>query len=124
MYSLVCSAKANRVHPYFYLEDIYRRLPKIRQHESLLPVLRDACGQVELPGGARPRLELLDSPLDCLRILKDHPRPLIERLRADSQLDPALVAELNALLPDRWLSEHPEAFLEINRRTRIVGEAA
>lgn len=124
LYSLVCSAKANRVHPYFYLEDIYRRLPKIRQHESLLPVLRDACGQVELPGGARPRLERLDSPLDYLRILKDHPRPLIERLRADSQLDPALVAELNALLPDRWLSEHPEAFLEINRRTRIVGEAA
>ncbi len=67
-------------------------------------MLRDACGQVELPG-ARPRLELLDSPLDCLSILKDHPRPLIERRRADSQLDPALVAELNALLPDRWLAE-------------------
>jgi len=28
------------------------------------------------------------------------------------------------LLPDRWLAEHSEAYLEINRRTRIVGEAA
>ena len=124
LYSLVCSAKANRVHPYFYLEDVYRRLPKIRQHESLLPVLRDACGQVELADGTRPRLELMDSPLDYLRILKDHPRPLIERMRDDSQLAPALVAALNALLPDRWLAEHPEAYLEINRRKRIVGEAA
>ena len=124
LYSLVCSAKANRVHPYFYLEDVYRRLPKIREHESLLPVLKDACGQVELPDGTRPRLELMDSPLDYLRILKDHPRPLIERMREDAQLDPLLIAELDALLPDRWLSEHPEAYLEINRRTRIVGEAA
>jgi len=124
LYSLVCSAKANRVHPYFYLEDVYRRLPKIREHGSLLPVLKDACRQVELPDGTRPRLELLDSPLDYLRILKDHPRPLIERMRMDSQLDPELVADLNALLPDHWLGEHLNARLEINRRTRIVGEAA
>jgi len=124
LYSLVCSAKANRVHPYFYLEDVYRRLPKIREHGSLLPVLKDACRRVELPDGTRPRLELLDSPLDYLRILKDHPRPLIERMREDSQLDPTLVAGLNALLPDHWLAEHPHAYLEINRRTRIVGEAA
>ena len=124
LYSLVCSAKANRVHPYFYLEDVYRRLPMIRQQESLLPVLRDACRQVELPDGTRPRLELMDNSLDYLRILKDHPRPLIECMRQDSQLDPTLIAELNTLLPDRWLAEHPEAYLEINRRTRIVGEAA
>ena len=124
LYSLVCSAKANRVHPYFYLEDVYRRLPMIRQQESLLALLRDACGQVELPDGTRPRIELMDSPLDYLRILKDHPRPLIECMRQDSQLDSTLVAELNALLPDRWLAEHPETYLEINRRTRIVGEAA
>lgn len=124
LYSLVCSAKANRVHPYFYLEDVYRRLPMIRQQESLLPVLKDACTQVELADGTRPRLELMDSPLDYLRVLKDHPRPLIERMRDDSQLAPTLVAELDALLPDRWLAEHPEAYLEINRRTRIVGEAA
>jgi len=124
LYSLVCSAKANRVHPYFYLEDVYRRLPQIRQHESLLPPLRDACGQVELADGTRPRLELIDSPLDHLRILKDHPRPLIERMREDSQIDPTLVAKLNDLLPDRWLAQHPDAHLEINRRTRIVGEAA
>ena len=66
----------------------------------------------------------MDSPLDYLRILKEYSRPLIERMRNDSQLDPTLVAELNALLPDRWLGEHPDARLEINRRTRIVGEAA
>ena len=45
-------------------------------------------------------------------------------MRDDSQLDPTLVATLNALLPDRLLAEHPKAHFEINRRTRIVGEAA
>ena len=66
----------------------------------------------------------MDSPLDYLRLLKDHPRPLIEHMREDSQLDPTLVAELNALLPNRWLEANPEAYLEINRATRIVGEVA
>ncbi len=124
LYTLVASAKANRVHPYFYLEDIYQRLPLIRQHASLLPLLREACGRVELADGSRPRVELLETPLDCLRLLKDSPRPLIDLLRDDQRLDPALVAELNALVPDRWLAEHPQFHLEINRRTRLVGEAA
>lgn len=35
----------------------------------------------------------------------------------------AVVDELNALLPDRWLETHPESRLEINRATRIAGEA-
>ena len=43
-------------------------------------------------------------------------------MRDDARLEAELVARLNALLPDRWLKEHPEAYLEINRRTRIVGE--
>lgn len=124
LYTLVASAKANRIHPYFYLEDIYRRLPAIRQHESLLPLLREACGEVEFADGTRPRLEHLESPLDYLRVLKDHPRPLIDLLRDDAHRDASLVTELNALLPDRWLAEHPEARLEINRRTRLVGDAA
>jgi hypothetical protein len=124
LYSLVASAKANRVHPYFYLEDVYQRLPLIRHHGALLPLLREACGRVELADGTRPCVERMESPLDYLRVLKDHPRPLIEVLRADARLDAGLVSELNALLPDRWLAEHPEARLEINRRTRLVGEAA
>jgi transposase len=124
LYSLVASAKANRIHPYFYLEDVYQRLPLIREHEALRPLLRQACGQVELADGLHPRMELLETPLDYLRVLKDHPRPLIELLRDDSQLDAVLVAKLNALLPDHWLAEHPESRLEINRRTRLVGEAA
>lgn len=124
LYSLVASAKANRVHPYFYLEDVYRRLPLIRQRESLLPLLRDACKQVELDDGTRPCLEQMDGALDYLRILKDHPHPLIEAMRDDSHLDPRIVASLNGMLPDRWLADHPDARLEINRRTRLVGEAA
>ncbi len=124
LYSLVASAKANRVHPYFYLEDIYRRLPLIRECDSLQPLLREACEQVEFADGTRPNAEAMDSTLDCLRILKDDPRPLIELFRDDDCLPSATTAELDALLPDRWLAEHPEAYLEINRSTRLVGEVA
>jgi hypothetical protein len=124
LYSLVASAKANRIHPCFYLEDVYRRLPLIREHEALRPLLQEACGRVELADGTRPRVELMETPLDYLRVLKDHPRPLIELLRDDARLDAALVAALNALLPDHWLAEHPKSHLEINRRPRLVGEAA
>ncbi len=60
---------------------------------------------------------------ECLRAIKDHPRLLIEVLRDDASLDVGLVSELSALLADRWLTEHPEARLEVNRRTRVVGEA-
>jgi hypothetical protein len=56
-------------------------------------------------------------------VLKDHPRPLIELMRDASQLDPSIVAELTALLPDHWHDAHPEHHLEINRRTRLIGEA-
>jgi hypothetical protein len=124
LYSLVASCKANRVHPHAYLEDLYRRLPKIREHESLLPVLRAACEQVELADGTRPDVDSMSNPLDYLRILKDHPRPLIELLRDDGRLDVEVRDELNRLLPDRWLANHPAARLEINRRMRLVGEEA
>jgi transposase len=124
LYSLVASCKANRVHPYHYLQDIYERLPMIREQGSLLPLLQEACGEVRFPDGTRPNLAALQSPLDCLRVLKDHPRPLVERLRDPSQLEPSLVAELTALLPDHWHDAHPEYHLEINRRTRLVGDAA
>ena len=66
----------------------------------------------------------MDIPLDYLRVLKNDPRPLIELFRDDDRLPSTTAAELNALLPDRWLTEHPEAYLEINRSTRLVGEAA
>lgn len=124
LYSLVASAKANRVHPYFYLEDIYRRLPLIRECDSLKPLLREACEQVEFADGTRPNVEAMDSALDYLRILKDNPRPLIELFRDDDRLSSTIAAEFNALLPDRWLTQHPEAYLEINRSTRLVGELA
>jgi transposase len=124
LYSLVASSKANRVHPYHYLQDVYERLPLIREHASLLPPLQEACAQVRFEDGTRPNPAALRSPLDCLRVLKDHPRPLIELLRDASQLEPSLVAELTALLPDRWHDAHPEHHLEINRKTRLVGEAA
>ena len=124
LYSLVASCKANRVHPYHYLEDVYRRLPMIREHASLLPVLRQACEQVTFDDGSRPRLESMDRPLDYLRVLKDHPRPLIELMRDETRFDAGVVDELNALLPNHWLEANPQARLEINRRKRIVGEVA
>lgn len=124
LYSLVASCKANRVHPYHYLEDVYTRLPMIREHASLLPLLQDACGEVRFTDGTRPNLESMRSPLDYLRVLKDHPRPLVELMRDPSQLDRSIVDELTELLPDRWHEAHPEYHLEINRKTRLVGDAA
>jgi transposase len=124
LYSLVASCKANRVHPYHYLEDVYQRLPMIREHASLLPLLQQACGEVQFPDGTRPNLAAMRSPLDCLRVLKDHPRPLIEQMRDPSQLETSIVDRLTALLPDRWHDAHPQYHLEINRKTRLVGDAA
>ena len=124
LYSLVASCKANRVHPYHYLEDVYRRLPQVRQHAALLPVLEDACREIRFEDGSRPSWETMARPLDYLRVLKDHPRPLIELLRDESQLPPDVVDQLNALLPDHWHDAHPQFHLEINRRTRLVGEVA
>ncbi len=47
----------------------------------------EACAEVRFPDGTRPNLATLRSPLDCLRVLKDHPRPLIELMRDPSRLD-------------------------------------
>jgi hypothetical protein len=124
LYSLVASCKANRVHPYHYLEDVYTRLPMVRQHASLLLLLQQACGEVRFTDGTRPNLETMQSPLDYLRVLKDHPRPLIELMRDPSGLDDSIVEELTQLLPDRWHDAHPQFHLEINRKTRLVGEVA
>jgi len=124
LFSLVASCKANRVHPYQYLEDVYRRLPSIREHESLLPILSEACGQVRFVDGSRPNTGSMSTPLDYLRVLKDHPRPLIEQFRNDEALVPEVREELDNLLPDCWLTANPAARLEINRRVRLVGEDA
>jgi len=124
LYSLVASSKANRVHPYHYLNDVYERLPLVRQHPSLLPLLQEACADVRFRDGTYPNVARLQTPLDCLRVLKDNPRPLIELMRDSSRLDASIVDELTALLPDRWHDAHPEYHLEINRKTRLVGEVA
>ena len=70
LYSLVASCKANRVHPYHYLQDVYTRLPAIREHSSLLPLLQAACGEVCYVEGTKPNMDALRSPLDYLRALK------------------------------------------------------
>jgi len=124
LYSLVASCKANRVHPYHYLEDVYTQLPLVREHPSLLPLLKAACAEVVDVDGNQCDAKTLKSPLDCLRLLKDQPRPLIGAMRDSSRLDPTVVGKLNELLPDRWHDAHPQFHLEINRRTRLVGEAA
>jgi len=35
-----------------------------------------------------------------------------------------LAMAVTSLLPDRWHNAHPKCHLEINRKTRLVGEAA
>ena len=124
LYSLVASSKANRVHPYHYLKDVYERLPAVRENASLLPLLQEACEDAHFTDGPHPKNAGSRSALDCLRLLKDYPYPLIQLMRDPSQLDLLVVEELTALLPDRWHDNHPECHLEINRRTRLVGEAA
>ena len=124
LYSLVASCKANRVHPYHYLEDVYTRLPAIREHASLLALLQKACAGVSFPDGTTPQVDNMKSPLDYLRVLKDHPRPLIELMRDPSHLHPNVANQLTELLPDRWHDAHLQFHLEINRKTRLVGEAA
>ena len=124
LYSLVASCKANRVHPYHFLEDVYRRLPLIREDASLLPVLQEACERIVFTDGTRPNVDNMSCALDYLRVLKDHPRPLIELFRVDTILNESVRSALDDLLPDHWLAAHPDARLEINRRTRLVGDAA
>ncbi|MFN2110964.1 MAG: IS66 family transposase [Anaerolineae bacterium] len=124
LYSLVASCKANRVHPYHYLKDVYERLPMVRQHPSLLPWLQEACADVIYPDGRSPNPAHLQTAIGCLRVLKDHPRPLIELMRDPSRLDGDIVVELTELLPDRWHDAHEQFHLEINRKTRLVGEPA
>ena len=87
----------------------------------MLPVLRAACEQVVLPNGERPKMVALETPLDYLRILKDHPRQLTAQLMK-AELPSHLTAELDALKPDQWLQSHAEHALPINRPTQLVGE--
>ena len=89
-----------------------------------LPLLQAACGEVCYVEGTKPNMDALRPPLDYLRALKDHPRPLIELMRDPSQLDPSIISELSELLPDRWHDIHPQFHLEINRKTRLVGDVA
>lgn len=120
--SLVGSAKVNCVSPYHYLEDIFEQMPKVRQHPALLPILQAACQQVEFKDGTRPNMVSLEDPIDYLRILKDNPRILTQQM-IENELDPDITAALDSMLPDHWLKAHPEHYLPINRRTRLVGAA-
>jgi hypothetical protein len=77
---------------------------------------------VEFPDGSRPKMVGLEDPIDYLRTLKDYPRLLIEQMQKQ-QMDNDVVEQLNGLLPDRWLKAHPESYLPLNRRSRVVGAA-
>ena len=56
LYSLTASAKANRVHPYFYLRDVFDRLPEVIHDPLILPHLQAACE------AARPAPTTRDRP--------------------------------------------------------------
>jgi len=118
LYSLTASAKANRAHPFFYLRDVLDRIPEIVHDRRLLPHLEAACHEARLTDDQRRQLLHCRRPAQYLEILRLYPRVLANRFLED-HVEKDLVERLDALLPDRWIAEHPEHRLEINRRTGI-----
>lgn len=93
----------------------YRRTPPV---SSISFFSRDRCWRSPV----RPICAATFTRRGTLR--RWQPRPLIELMRDPSRLEPSIVEELTALLPDRWHDAHPQFHLEINRKTRLVGDAA
>ena len=124
LFSLVASSKANRVHPYHYLQDVYERLPIILNVHPCCRCFKTLAREVRFPDGTRPNVAALGSPLDCLRVSRTIRDRLSSGWRDSSQLEATVVEELTALLPNHWHDAHPEYHLQINRKTRLVGEAA
>ena len=118
LYSLTASAKANRGHPYFYLRDVFDRLPEVIHDPLILPHLQAACEAAPLSDPQKIELLGCRRAPQYLDLLRCHPRVLAERF-LQNQIEPEVVAALSELLPDRWLAAHPEYRLEINRSTGI-----
>jgi len=118
LYSLTASAKANRVHPYFYLRDVFDRLPEVIHDPLILPHLQAACEAAPLSDPQKLALLGCRRAPQYLDLLRCHPRVLAERF-LQNQIEPEVVAAFTELLPDRWLAAHPEYRLEINRSTGI-----
>jgi hypothetical protein len=118
LYSLTASAKANRAHPFFYVRNVLDRIPEIVHDRRLLPHLEAACEEAPLTEPERLRLLHCRRPAQYLDLLRSHPRALADRfLRGEVESD--LVEALTSLVPDRWIAEHPDYRLEINRGTGI-----
>jgi transposase len=118
LYSLTASAKANQVHPFFYVRDVFDRIPEVVHDRRLLRHLVAACEHAPLTEAQRGQLQSCERPTDYLDILRCHPRALAEEF-LNQHIEAELVEALTALLPDRWLATHEEYRLEINRPTGI-----
>jgi hypothetical protein len=118
LYSLTGSAKANQVHPFFYIRDVLDRIPGIVHDPRLLPHLVAACEQAPLTDAQRGQLQRCERPTEYLDILRCHPRALAESF-LNQTIETELVEALTTLLPDRWLATHEEYRLQINRPTGI-----
>jgi len=118
LYSLTGSAKANQAHPYFYVRDVLDGIPEILHDSRVVGHLQAACEAAPLSDGER--LQLLSQPrlASYLDVLRCHPRVLAD-LFLQERIEADIVEALEALLPDRWLADHPEHRLEINRPTGI-----
>jgi transposase len=118
LYSLTASAKANRVHPFFYVRDVFDHIPEIIHDGRLLPHLAAACQEAPLTPQQRDRFDSCERPSEYLDILRCHPRVLAERFLR-GEIETELVEALTLLLPDRWLESHQKYRLEINRPSGI-----
>ena len=113
LYSLTASCKANSVHPFAYLRDVLEQLPGIVRDHRFLPLYQEALGQF----GANERCDN-DEPISRkLALLKLDPLPLAQMMRDGTPLALELTQQLDRFLPNNWLKDHPDARLEINRRS-------
>jgi len=80
--------------------------------------LEAACQEASLTDQEQLRLLHCRRPAQYLDILRCYPRVLANRF-LQNQVEEDLVEALSGLLPDRWIAEHPQHRLEINRRTGI-----
>jgi len=113
LYSMTASCKANSVHPFAYLRDVLEQLPRIVRDRRFLPLYQEALGH----RGPNDRCEDDERISKKLALLKHDPLPFAQIIRDGKPLAIELFDRLSRFLPNNWLEDHPDARLEINRRS-------
>ncbi len=110
---MTASCKANSVHPFAYLRDVLEQLPCVVRDRLFLPLYQEAVRQQ----GTTETCENDDRISTILATLKHDALPLAQMIRDEEPLAAELADQLNRFLPNNWLKDHPDAKLEINRRS-------